>query len=107
MPTTSELVLAAIAVLAILAFALLLAPTFVWLRRRLERRTDQDKEARTNGSLDPNAIEREAAARAVVPAERPAVPAERAWKNSPSKSIFPSRRSVRMIVKASSNREMR
>jgi diguanylate cyclase (GGDEF)-like protein len=67
MPTISELVLAAIAILAILAFALLLAPTFVWVRRRLTSRAEQAREARTDAVLDPKAIEREATARAAVP----------------------------------------
>ena len=41
MPSTSELVLAAIALLAIVAFALLLAPTFVWVRRRFASRAEE------------------------------------------------------------------
>ena len=64
MPTTSELVLAAIGILATLAFALLLAPTFVWVRRRLAARSEQEQETRTEGMLDPKAIANELAGRA-------------------------------------------
>ena len=35
----SELVVLAIAILSIIAFALLLAPSFVWLRRRISSRS--------------------------------------------------------------------
>ena len=61
MPSISDIVLAAIAILATLAFALALAPTFVWLRRRMAGPGEQEK--RTEGSLDPKAIERELGAR--------------------------------------------
>ncbi|HXG26999.1 MAG TPA: GGDEF domain-containing protein [Candidatus Binatia bacterium] len=63
MPPISDLVLAAIGVLATLAFALLLAPSFVWVRRRFFSRAEE-KEARAEASLDPRAIEAEAAYRA-------------------------------------------
>jgi diguanylate cyclase (GGDEF)-like protein len=59
MPTTSEIVLAAIAILAIVAFALLLAPTFVWARRRFFSATEPTKEPDTEGTLDPKAVTRE------------------------------------------------
>lgn len=61
MPPISEIVLAAIAILAILAFALLLAPTFVWVRRRMAGQ--EARETRAEGSLDPKAVAGEAAAR--------------------------------------------
>ena len=62
MPTASDIVLAAIAILATLAFALLLAPSFLWVRRRLSSAT-QERETRTQGMLDPKAIANEAAQR--------------------------------------------
>ncbi|HET7180682.1 MAG TPA: hypothetical protein VFI15_00455, partial [Candidatus Limnocylindrales bacterium] len=55
----SDIVLAAIAILATVAFALALAPTFVWVRRRMAGAGDQPREMRTEGALDPKAIERE------------------------------------------------
>ena len=55
----SDLVFAAIAILATLAFALALAPTFVWVRRRMAGPGEQARELKTEGSLDPKAIERE------------------------------------------------
>ena len=66
MPTTSEIVLAAIGILATLAFALLLAPTFVWVRRRMAGRGEQEGGTRTEGTLDPKAIANELAGRAVA-----------------------------------------
>ena len=66
MPTTSEIVLAAIGILATLAFALLLAPSFVWVRRRMTGRGEQDRGAKTEGTLDPKAIANELAGRAVA-----------------------------------------
>jgi diguanylate cyclase (GGDEF)-like protein len=59
----SEIVLAAIGILATLAFAMLLAPTFVWVRRRLTARSEQEQETRTEGMLDPKAIANELAGR--------------------------------------------
>lgn len=59
MPSMSDLVLAAIAILATVAFALALAPTFVWVRRRMAGPGEQTRELRTEGALDPKAIERE------------------------------------------------
>ena len=64
MPSISELVFAAIAILATLAFALALAPTFVWVRRRMAGSAEQ-AQLRTEGSLDPKAIERELGGRPV------------------------------------------
>jgi diguanylate cyclase (GGDEF)-like protein len=58
MPTISEIVLAAIAILAVLAVALLIAPTFVWVRRRMTN-SDKEPETRTEGALDPRLISRE------------------------------------------------
>ena len=59
MPPISDLVLAAIAILATVAFALALAPTFVWVRRRMTGPGEEARELRQEGSLDPKAIERE------------------------------------------------
>lgn len=53
MPSVSELVLIAIAILSIVAFALLLAPSFVWVRRRLPNRAGQDREATAEEMGDP------------------------------------------------------
>ncbi|HUQ43096.1 MAG TPA: GGDEF domain-containing protein [Candidatus Limnocylindria bacterium] len=69
MPTLSEIVLLAIAILAILAFGLLLAPTFVWLRRRFATKPEAEQEMRSDGMLDPKAVATEMASRiAVTPA---------------------------------------
>jgi diguanylate cyclase (GGDEF)-like protein len=81
MPPTSEIVLGAIAILAVIAIALLIAPTFVWVRRRFAGSAEQQREVRTEGTLDPKAIAREVAGRAVgqaddVEAREPAAPAE-------------------------------
>jgi len=59
----SDIVIAAIAVLATVAFALALAPTFLWVRRRIAGPGEQAREARAEGMLDPKAIERELGAR--------------------------------------------
>jgi diguanylate cyclase (GGDEF)-like protein len=59
MPSISELVFAAIAILATVAFALALAPTFVWVRRRMAGPTEPARDLSREGSLDPKAIERE------------------------------------------------
>jgi diguanylate cyclase len=65
----SEIVLAAIAILATLAFALLLAPTFVWIRRRFAAKGEAEQEMRSEGMLDPKAVTTEVASRtAVTPA---------------------------------------
>ena len=73
MPSLSDIVLAAIAILATLAFAILLAPAFVWARRRLFGRGTQERETRTEGTLDPQAIVNEVATksngRAMVPVD--------------------------------------
>jgi diguanylate cyclase (GGDEF)-like protein len=53
MPSVSELVILAIAILSIVAFALLLAPSFVWVRRRTSSSTVQDKEEPAEGMADP------------------------------------------------------
>jgi diguanylate cyclase (GGDEF)-like protein len=62
MPSMSEIVLAAIGILATIAVALLLAPTFVWIRRRMDGNAEEST-VRAEGSLDPQAIAGEAAAR--------------------------------------------
>jgi len=66
MPAVPELVLAAIGILAILAFALLLAPTLVWARRRFLARDEQAPETRTDVMLDPQAIANEVAVTAAM-----------------------------------------
>ena len=53
MPSVSELVLIAIAILSIVAFALLLAPSFVWVRRRLSSTARKDREATAEEMGDP------------------------------------------------------
>src|SRR5436190_8900708 len=63
MPSTSEIVLAAIAILAVTAIALLVAPTFVWIRRRMAGPGEQQKDLKTEGTLDPKAIARELVSR--------------------------------------------
>ena len=67
--------LLAIAILAILAFALLLAPTFVWLRRRLSRANETERPTTTEGTLDPKAVSTEIANRAVTLAQDAPEPA--------------------------------
>src|SRR5215203_5487446 len=62
----SELVLVAIAMLSIVAFALLLAPSFVWARRRISSRGLQDKEATAQPMADPKGVSTEVTSRAVV-----------------------------------------
>jgi diguanylate cyclase (GGDEF)-like protein len=68
LPPLSDIVLAAIAILAILAFALLLAPTFVWVRRRMAGAGEAERDVRSEGTLDPKAVATELASRAVTPA---------------------------------------
>ncbi len=62
---STDLVLAAIGLLATLGVALLLAPGLVWLRRRIGG-APAEREARADLRLDSRAIADEAAARAVV-----------------------------------------
>lgn len=86
MPSTSDLVLAAIALLAIVAFALLLAPTFVWVRRRFGSRAEE-KEQRAEGMLDSKAIVTESAARSLAPTsevDTPHVPEDSPLRPDPS-----------------------
>ena len=64
MPQGPELVLAAIGIMATTAIALLLAPTFLWLRRRLFPVVEPDREQRAEGMLDPKAVASEGAWRA-------------------------------------------
>lgn len=56
MPAIADIVLVAIAILATFAFALLLAPTLVWARRRFLVRDEEQQETRAEGMLDPNRI---------------------------------------------------
>src|SRR5919107_5937899 len=67
MPSTSEFVLAAIAVLAVVAFALLLAPAFVWARRRFDER-EQAKEVGAEGPVESTALSTDVATRQPAPA---------------------------------------
>lgn len=72
MPPLADIVLAAIAILATLAFALLLAPAFVWVRRRIAGRGAAERDVRAEGSLDPELIAKERGARAAMaPADEP------------------------------------
>ena len=66
MPSVSELVLLAIAILSIVAFALLLAPSFVWVRRRISSRAEQVKEEPAEAMADPKGISTEVTSRALV-----------------------------------------
>ena len=52
MPSVSELVVLAIAILSIVAFALLLAPSFVWIRRRFSDSAGQAREATAEGMAE-------------------------------------------------------
>ncbi len=74
----SELVLLAIAVLAVVAFALLLAPTLTWARQRMAGREEaaRAEAVRAEPSVDSKAVAivNEAAARAVTPADDPDIP---------------------------------
>jgi hypothetical protein len=66
MPTSTQLVLAAIGILATVAFAVLIAPSFAWVRRRVAADNgEQGTEMKTEGTLDPKAIANELTARAV------------------------------------------
>ncbi len=70
MPSLSDLVLLAIAILAIAAFALLLGPTFVWIRRRFFDHAEKDVRAEAGG--DSKALVTESMARsAVIPVDDP------------------------------------
>jgi diguanylate cyclase (GGDEF)-like protein len=64
MPTLFEIVLLAIGLLATTAIALLLAPTFLWVRRRLSRREAPERELRAEGMLDSKASANDVAVRA-------------------------------------------
>ncbi|HET9851251.1 MAG TPA: GGDEF domain-containing protein [Candidatus Limnocylindrales bacterium] len=66
MPSVSELVIIAIAALSIVAFALLLAPSFVWTRRRFSSRARQNAEASAEGMADSKGGSNEAGSRAMV-----------------------------------------
>ena len=70
MPSISDIVLAAIGILATLAIALLIAPTFVWVRRRMA--AQNNPEMKTEGALDPRAIARELAGKGVANPEEEA-----------------------------------
>ena len=66
MPAVPELVLAAIAIVAILACALLLAPAVVWARRRFLVRGEREQQTRTDVMLDPQANANEAVIKAAL-----------------------------------------
>lgn len=69
MPTITEIVLAAIAILAVTAIALLVAPTFLWVRRRFAGPGEQQHEQKTEGTLDPKAIVRDLVVRTAGPTD--------------------------------------
>ena len=56
MPSISDLIVAAIGILAIVAFALVLAPTVVWARRRLFGSGEPQREVRAEGALESKVI---------------------------------------------------
>ena len=64
----SDIILAAIGILATLAFALVLAPVFVWGRRRFFLKSEPEQEKKAEGMLDPKLIAKEAV-RGIVPAD--------------------------------------
>ena len=66
MPSISELVVLTIAILSIVAFALLLAPSFVWVRRRFSGKAAQDREATAEEMADPKGISTETTSRAIA-----------------------------------------
>jgi diguanylate cyclase (GGDEF)-like protein len=68
-PTVSELVVITIAILSIVAFAILLGPSFVWLRRRISSRAEQGREASAEGMADPTGNSGEGGSRALVVAD--------------------------------------
>jgi diguanylate cyclase (GGDEF)-like protein len=68
----SDLILAAIGILATIAFALVLAPVFVWARRRFFNKGEQEqRETRTEGTLDPKLVANELVVRATTPQDEP------------------------------------
>jgi diguanylate cyclase (GGDEF)-like protein len=64
----SDIIVAAIGILATVAFALVLAPVFVWARRRFFVKGEPEQEKKAEGMLDPKLIAKEAV-RAIVPAD--------------------------------------
>ena len=81
MPTTYQIVLAAIGILAVTALGLLIAPAVGWVRRRMTGNNEGQPEQRTEATLDPKAIARELVVRAAGTAdddglEPPAPPAQ-------------------------------
>lgn len=56
MPSTSEIVLVAIVLLAVAAFALLLSPTLSWARRRMADRAELRQPARSEEAVDSKAV---------------------------------------------------
>ncbi|HYK96574.1 MAG TPA: GGDEF domain-containing protein [Candidatus Dormibacteraeota bacterium] len=65
----SDIILAAIGILATVAVALLLAPMFVWARRRFFTRDDPAQETKPEGMLDPKLITNEMIVRTAPPAD--------------------------------------
>ncbi|HEY4227994.1 MAG TPA: GGDEF domain-containing protein [Candidatus Limnocylindrales bacterium] len=63
----NDIILAAIGILATVAFALVLAPVFVWARRRFFNKAAPEPETRTEGMLDPKLIANEVAVRNPAP----------------------------------------
>jgi diguanylate cyclase (GGDEF)-like protein len=66
MPNIAEIVLGAIVILGLTAVALLISPSFGWVRRRVSGSDDPQQEPRTEGVLDPKVIARELVVRAAT-----------------------------------------
>jgi len=65
----NDIILAAIGILATVAFALVLAPVFVWARRRFFNKVEPEPETRTEGMLDPKLIANEVSVRNPLPGD--------------------------------------
>ncbi|SRR5258708_15228857 len=64
----NDIILAAIGILATLAFALVLAPVFVWGRRRFFVKDEPEQDKKAEGMLDPKLVAKEAV-RGIVPVD--------------------------------------
>ena len=94
MPSTSELVLVAIGILAAIALALALAPSFTWVRRRMAG--PGEMEQKTEGSLDSKAIERDLIVRPAAPFA-PNEPADDPAAGSPTTDPSLEDRIIRIV----------
>lgn len=94
MPSTSDLVLAAIGILAVIALVLALAPSFTWVRRRMAG--PGEMEQKTEGSLDPKAIERDLIVRPATPFS-PNEPGDDAAAGSPTTDPSLEDRIIRIV----------